>query len=130
MERLQKYGLCLVPNREYPLLDEIGEHHLDQAVDLIKNGNTFVIVMDNIDWEVRVHDARENTQNKSVHAVAASIVFDRVSSSHLSDVAPHQDLIVLNNENVTVPTLDKMNETRLRYKFLVARIISEYLTPF
>ena len=40
-------------------------------------------MIDNIDWEVKVHDMRQNNQNKSMHAIATSIVFDHVSFYHL-----------------------------------------------
>jgi hypothetical protein len=68
---------------KYTLFDEIGEHFLDKAIELVKAGHRFVYVIDNIDWEVKVHDMRQNNQNKSMHAIATSIVFDRVSSYHL-----------------------------------------------
>ena len=47
-----------------------------------------MLVLDNIDWDVRVHDMRSDNLNKSVHTVATSIVFNRVSSGHLPDDKP------------------------------------------
>ena len=60
------------------LLDEIGKSFLDRAVELVKSGYRFVFVLDNIDWEEKVHDMRKDNQNTSVHAVATSIVFNRI----------------------------------------------------
>ena len=54
-----------------------------QSNSVKKEGNVFVL--DNIDWDVRAHDMRSNKQNRSVHAVATSIVFDRVASPPLPD---------------------------------------------
>ena len=59
---------------------------------LIVAGMKFVYVVDNIDWEERVHDMREHHQNKSVHAVATSMVFNRISSEHLPDDGPQMDV--------------------------------------
>ena len=38
------------------MLDDVGKHFLDHAVELVKSGMKFVYVVDNIDWEERVHD--------------------------------------------------------------------------
>ena len=50
-------------------------------------------MLDNIDWEEKAHDMRcSDIQNKSVHAVATSIVFNRVSDGALPDSGPQQEL--------------------------------------
>ena len=36
----------------------------------------FVYIVDNIDWEEKVHDMRKHHQNKSVHAVASIVQQD------------------------------------------------------
>jgi hypothetical protein len=38
------------------VLDDIGNHFLDRAVELIKSGMKFVYVLGNIDWEEKVND--------------------------------------------------------------------------
>ena len=60
----------------------------------------FVYVVDNIDWEEKVHDMREHHQNKSVHAVATSMVFSRISSDHLPDDGPQMDVKTCNFREV------------------------------
>lgn len=47
----------------------------------MKEGRTFVFALDNIDWDVKVHDMHSDQQNKSMHAEATSIVFDGVTSN-------------------------------------------------
>ena len=64
----------------YKVQEEIGKHFLDHAVQLLKEGKTFVLVLDNIDWDVKAHDMQSDKQNRRVHAVATSMVFDRISS--------------------------------------------------
>ena len=80
---MNKYGICTSSSSKYTILDEIGNNFLDHAIELVKAGKKFVLVCDNIDWEERVHDMRSDHQNKSVHAVATTLVFDRVKSNYL-----------------------------------------------
>ena len=68
---------------KYTIQEDIGHHFLDTAVQPEKEGKKFVFVLDNIDWDAKVHDMHSGHQNKSVHAVASSTVFDRVSPDHL-----------------------------------------------
>ena len=58
----------------------------------MKSGNTFVYVLDNIDWEEKPHDIRQDVRNKSVHAMATSIVFNRVPDNGLPNSGPQQSL--------------------------------------
>ena len=41
---------------KYKIQEEIGNHFLDHAIKLVQEGKTFVFVLDNIDWDVKVHD--------------------------------------------------------------------------
>ena len=66
--------------KKYTILDDIGNHFLDRAAELVKSGSQFVYVLDNIDWEEKAHDMRKDVQNRSVHAVATNIVFNRVTN--------------------------------------------------
>ena len=112
---------------KYTIQEEIGLHFLDQAVELVKQGKKFVLVLDNIDWDVKVHDIRSNKQNKSVHAVATSIVFDRVTFSHLPDNGQQKNLATCDlNELTSVG----QGETRERYKFFVGKILCEQFPAF
>ena len=61
---------------KYNIQGDIGKHFPDHAVQQVKAGKKFVLVLDNIDWDVKVHDMRSHKQNTSVLAVATSIVFD------------------------------------------------------
>ena len=57
---------------------------------LVKAGEKFVLVCDNIDWEERVYDTRSDHENKSVHGVATTLVFDLVKSDYLPDNGSQQ----------------------------------------
>ena len=49
---------------KYTIQEEIRKHFLDGAVQLLQEGRTFVFVLDNIDWDITVHDMRSENQNK------------------------------------------------------------------
>ena len=75
---------------------------------MVRSGCKVVYVLDNIDWEEKVHDMRKDSQNKSVHAVATSIVFSRVPAGNLPDSGPQQDL-----KNCNVRELVDMGEAKV-----------------
>lgn len=82
----------MVPAMKPKIQENIGSHFLDHAVELVKQGKKFVLVLHNIDWEVKVHDMPSDNQNKSVDAVATSIVFDCVATDDLFDNGPKKCL--------------------------------------
>ena len=115
------------------IMDEIGKHHLEKAVELVKEKKSFVIVLDNIDWTEKVHDARKENQNKSVHAVSSCLVFDRVSSSHLPANLPQISNVEEKTKLAIQLTKEEITETTRRYQTFVARILLEFfpfLKPF
>ena len=85
----------------------------------------FVYVVDNIDWEERVHDTREYHQNKSVHAVAISMVFSRISSEHLPDDGPQMEVKTCNFREIVRISDEEMESIRSQYRMFVARILIE-----
>ena len=115
---------------KYTVQEEIGKHFLDHAVQLLKEGKTFVFVLDNIDWDVKVHDMRSDQQNRSVHAVATSMVFDRISSSNIPDNGPKKDLNDCNLMDLLTPSDQEIQCTRERYKIFLGRILCESFPAF
>ena len=57
-ERFNKLGICLGKTTKYTILDEIGSHFMDKVVEEVNAGKTFSFVIDNIDWDVKVHEMR------------------------------------------------------------------------
>ena len=117
-ERLSKYGFCLSKTSTYNVLNEIGNHFMDVAVKKLQEGETFVYVLDNIDWR------------ESVYAVATSLVFDRVSSKGLPDTNPQKELAKCSMKELVTLTDDEINQTKERYKLLVAKILCQYFPTF
>ncbi len=115
---------------KYAVLDEIGKTFLDRAAELVKAGYKFVYVLDNIDWEEKAHDMRQEVQNRSVHAVATSIVFDRVSDQGLPDSGPQQSLKDCNVHQVVDINPLELEAIRNRYKILVGQLLFEHFPAF
>ena len=103
---------------------------MDLAVKKVQERETFVYVLDNIDWMEKVHDMRSDAQNKSVHAVATSLVFDRISSKDLPDDGPKRDLNDCNMKELVTLTDEEKNLIKERYKLLVAKILCQYFPAF
>ena len=59
---LNKYGFCLESSKKYTILEDIGKHYLNQAIELVRTGHRFVYVLDNIDWEEKAHDVRKDAR--------------------------------------------------------------------
>ena len=81
-----------------------------------------------MDWEERVHDMRAIHQNKSVHAVATSMVFSRVSSDHLDESSPQKDIKNCNLCELVKMSDDEINQIQNWYK--VARILMKKFAKF
>ena len=64
---------------------------------------------------------RSEIQNKSVHAVATSLVFDRVQ--HSPDFGHQRNLANYNMKEFITPTDAESAETKDRYKILLSRIL-------
>lgn len=115
---------------KYNILDEIGNHFMDLAVKKVQEGKTFVFVLDNIDWMEKVHDMRSDAQNVDVHAVATSLVFDRVSSKQHPDTGSQKSLKDCDMNELVGLSDEEICKIRERYKLLVGRILCEYLPAF
>ena len=114
----------------YTNLEEIGNHFLDHAIELVKAGRKFVLVCDNIDWEEKVHDMRSDHQNKSVHAVASTLVFNRVSSDHLPDNGPQKVLKETDVCKVVELTSEVIECRKAMYRTIIAQHLKEHFSEF
>ncbi len=115
---------------KYPILDNIGQHFIDRAAELVKAGHKIVYILDNIDWEEKAHDTRQDVQNRSVHAVATSIVFNRVSDEGLPDSGPQQELKDCNVHQLVDINLLELEAIRNRYRILVPNLLFEHFPAF
>ena len=115
---------------KYTVQEEIGKDFLDHALQLLKEGKSFVLVLDNIDWDVKVHDMRSDQQNRSVHAVATSMVFDRVSSSNIPDNGPKKNLNDRHLIDLLTLSVQEIHSMRERYKIFIGRILCESFPAF
>ena len=121
--------MCL-EKMKYAIQDQIGTHFLDKVIQEVKAGKTFSFVLDNIDWEEKVHDMRADYKNKSVHAVATSVVFDRIPSTNLDDEEPQQSLSDVDIVQLVELREDDLLEQRQMYKMIAAKILYEHFPAF
>ena len=115
---------------KYTIQEDIGSHFLDHAVQQLKEGKKFVLVLDNIGWEVKVHDMRSEIQNTSVHAVVSSLVFDRVTSGHLPDNGPQKCFADCQMKELLKLSDEEERCTRERYKIFLGRMLREHFPAF
>ena len=75
---------------------------------------------------------RSDNQNKSVHAVATSVVFNRIPSTNLDDEEPQQSLSDVDLDIVQLVELreDDLLEQRQMYKMIAAKIVYEHCPAF
>ena len=121
--------MCLEPKMKYAILEDIAKHYIDQAAELVKTGHSFVYVLDNIDWEEKAH-MRQDVQNRSVHAVATCIVFDRVLDKGLPDTGPQRSLKDCNVHQLVDINQTEFDAIRHRYRILVSNILFEHFPAF
>ena len=69
-------------------------------------------------------------KTRSVHAVATSIVFHRVSDQGLPDSGPQQDLKDCNVHQLVDINQLELEAIRSRYRILVAKILFEHFPSF
>ena len=87
-------------------------------------------VLDNIDWEEKAHDMRQDVQNKSVHAVATSVVFNRVPDQGLPGSRPQQDLNRCNVQELVKLSDQDLKVIRSRYRILISRLLFKHFKAF
>ncbi len=124
-----EYALVLHPSIPFLTKSET-IYFLDHAVELVKAGKKFVLVCDNIDWEDKVHDMRSDHQNKSVHAVATTLIFDRVESDNLLDNGSQQVFKDTDLNHLVELSGEELKCLRLRYRVFITRHLKEHFQCF
>ena len=78
----------------------------------------------------KVHDMQEVHQNKSVHAIATSMAFTRVSSDHLPDDGPQKHIRICNFRVLVSIKDENLKEIQNQYKIFVARTLIQKFPEF
>ena len=68
---------------------------------------------------INVHEMRSDNQNKSCHAMATTLVFDRVPVDNKPDDKPKQSLSVCDMVKRVTLTEEEVEERRYCYKIIV-----------
>ncbi|XP_038063120.1 uncharacterized protein LOC119733822 [Patiria miniata] len=120
----QRVGVCQSFTQKDVLLNKIGGHFNEEAMELVKKGSKFQIIGDNFDLRVLRHDMTKDAKNIDLHYFASTIVFDRISFEQLPDDKPTRPLQQCPISSF-VPNEDEINTLKKSYKILVARDIVE-----
>ena len=73
---------------------------------------------------------RIEVQNKSVHAVATSLVFDRVPPQQFPQSGAQQRLATTNIKALVEPSEGERVRTKARYRVILGRILCEFFPTF
>jgi hypothetical protein len=81
-------GFCLSHTSKIKLLDILGNHFADSAIDQIRLGNNLQETGDNWDMKIRPHDMLSTNQNVHLHYFASNLIVERVPCDNLSKTSP------------------------------------------
>ena len=111
------------------MLDEIGGHFAEEAIEMVRKGVKMQGTGDNWDFRIMAHDMRKDNQNKDMHYFASNLVFDRVPTPDNLSVTPKHDIKSLQNSAflLTAAESKKLLED---YKVIISRILVKYLPAF
>lgn len=129
LERLNNLGVTLSSSRKPYLLDLIGGHFCDKAVEAVKNGKTLRGTGDN--WDIRVlrsHMTKE-LQNEDIHMFASNIIVNRLNFTHLQNDRPLRDLATCSRSVFLLSNTD-LRRLRENFKVLISRVCIKYLPKF
>ena len=115
-------GFCLSHTSKIKLLDILGNHFADSAIDQVRLGNKLHGTGDNWDMKIRHHDMLSTHQNTDLHYFASNLIVERVPCDNLSTTSPQKDILSLPNSTFL---LNSAEATKLRedFKILVARVL-------
>lgn len=106
-------GFCLSHTSKIKLLDILGNHFTDSAIDHVRLGDNLQGTGDNWDMKIRPHD---------LHYFASNLIVERVPCDNLSKTAPQQDLLSLPNSTFLLSSVEA-KKLREDFKVLVARVL-------
>lgn len=107
------------------LLELLGGHFHDKIVDLVKQGNKFYTVNDNLNCKTTVKNMRVDHRNKQHNWFASIIVFERIDFRHLDNVKPLGDIRNFANENYLLSP-EEVKKLNSDFKVLVGRVFLEF----
>ena len=114
--------------REY-LLQLVGGHFLDKAVDTLKNGGTFRGTGDNWDLRILKGQMRKDINNEDLHMFATNLIENRIQFRNLPNEDPKADIKLLPRSKFSLDIGEWKIYLR-NAKILVSRILLEFLPKF
>ena len=109
------------------LQDQIESESVERLVKAIKDGKSFRIVGDNIDFYTHVRDERKDRQGRMHHYFGSAAIVQHLSFEHLSNQRPPVANIQLENVMLTPDESEALVED---YAYLVMRVASTHIPYF
>ena len=92
LKKLKHVGAlaCIFVRR---VLQLIGGHFMDKAIEAVKEKKTLGGTGDNWDMMIRAHHIRSTAQNQDLHLFTSNLYVNRVSFSALENTSPLNDIL-------------------------------------
>lgn len=119
-------GICLSYSSKKNLLQSIGNHFADKAIDHVKNGAKFQGTGDNWDQQIRVHEMRKDHQNVDCHYFASNLVVERVPCDHLDNTTSKGNIRQAANIEFLL-SQEELLCLREEFKIMVGRVLTEFI---
>lgn len=127
-ERFNKLGVCLSHKMKGNLLNLIGSHYMEKAIDLVKNNTTLRGSDDNWDLKVLV-ETRKGVDNKDYHLFVTNLIANRIPFDHLPNNQPIGDIRYMDRKKFAV-NMAEWECYRQTTKVLIGRIVVEFFPKF
>ncbi|XP_066914508.1 uncharacterized protein [Clytia hemisphaerica] len=128
-QRLTKLGVCLSYSTRDVLLNALGQHFMDGAVEILKKNATLRGTGDNWDMKIKMDHMRKAVQNKDLHLFASNLIKNRVDFKHLPNDRPIGKISELNMSKL-VPNINEWKSYVSSCKVLISRILIEFFPEF
>ena len=122
-------GITSSCSRKPVLLDIIGGHFADEAVEAIKQNKTLRGTGDNWDMKVLRGHMTKDVQNDDLHMFASNLYVNRLTFLHLQNTTPKRNLSTCPNEVFTMSVAD-LKVLKENFKVLIGRVCLEFLPKF
>jgi hypothetical protein len=111
------------------LLQLIGGHFMDKAIEAVKEKKTLRGTGDNWDMMIRAHHMRSTAQNQDLHLFASNLYVNRVGFSALENTSPLNDILTCPSNLFTLER-NEIPILRENFKVLVGRICTQFCKKF
>lgn len=126
---MNKMGICLLSTNRYILLNIMGGHFMNKAVEAVKSGKTLRGTGDNWDLQISAGHIRMLKGNTDLHMFASNLIENRIDFSHLPNDVPKCPIEDL-PRSVFSLNVNEWKKYIATSKVLLGRIFIKYFPKF